>query len=131
MPKPRAKLDRLGQSEEVLKRLKTEPPGLARERLNAVKLGLEGELNLEEIAKVVGKSRATIQTWFDLYRSEGIERLCRRSDAPTGRPSLLDSRAEKELKKKLAKGSFRRVADAHQWLASRFNIKVSEATVRN
>ncbi len=130
MAKPRAKLDTFGQAQEVLKRLKTEPSGLARERLNAVRLGLEGEMNLQDIATTVGRSRATIQTWFDLYRSGGIERLCRRSNAPTGRPSLLCLRAEKELKKKLAKGSFRRSADAGNWLASNFNIKASPETIR-
>ena len=43
MPRPREKLDKLGQAEQVIARLKNEPPGLARERLNAVKLGIEAE----------------------------------------------------------------------------------------
>jgi len=130
MGKPREKLDRLGQADEVLKRLKSEPPGMARERLNALRHGLEGELSLQEIASTVGRSRATIQTWFDLYRSGGIERLCRRSDAPTGRPSLLGVKEEKELRKKLAKGSFRRGEDASKWLKSKFGIKASPGSVR-
>ena len=119
-----------GQADEVLRRLKSEPPGLARERLLAVKLGIKGELELQEIADTIGRSRATIQTWFDLYRSEGIERLCRRSNAPTGRPSKLTPVAEKELRKKLAKGSFRRTDDARRWLEKKFKIKAPYETVR-
>ena len=79
MPRTKAKLDKLGQADEVLERLQTEPPGLAWERLTAIKLGLEGVLKLQEIADCLGRSRATIQTWFDLFRDEGIDRLCRRS----------------------------------------------------
>ena len=51
MPRPRAKLDRLGQADEVIERLRQEPLGLARERLLAVKLGIEGELKLQQIAE--------------------------------------------------------------------------------
>ena len=130
MSRTKAKLDVLGQAEEVLKRLKTEPPGLARERLTAVKLGLEGELHLKEIAQTLGRSRATIQTWFDLFRNEGVERLCRRSNAPTGRSTQLTPTARKELRKKIAKGSFRRIDDAREWLQSRFKIEAPYDTVR-
>lgn len=131
MPRPRAKLDRLGQADQVIQRLKSEPAGKARERLLAVSLGLKGELELLEIAQTIGRSRSTIQTWFDLYRDEGIERLCRRSNAPTGRPSQLTPKAKQELRKKLAKGSFRRVDDAREWLNRQFGIDATYDTVRS
>lgn len=131
MPRKKVKLDQLNQAEEVLERLKTEPPGLARERLVAVKLGIEGELKLQEIAETIGRSRATIQTWFDLFRDEGIERLCRRSNASTGRPTRLTPTAEKELRKKIAKGSFRRIDDVREWLHTKFKIEAPYETVRN
>jgi len=130
MPRTKAKLDKLGQADQVIQRLKSEPAGLARERLLAVSLGLKGELSLQEIAQTIGRSRATIQTWFDLYRNEGIERLCRRSNAPTGRPSQLTTKSEKELRKKVAKGSFRRVDDAREWLSKQFQIDATYETVR-
>lgn len=130
MPRTRAKLDKLGQSDEVLERLKTEPPGLSRERLTAIKLGLEGELKLQEIADALGRSRATIQTWFDLFRNEGVERLCRRCSDEAGRPSKLTDEAAKQLRKKIAKGSFRRIDDAREWLGRRFKIEAPYETVR-
>ncbi len=131
MPRKKSKLDCLGQADQVLQQLKDEPAGLARERLIAVKLGLEDELELQQIADTVGRSRATIQTWFDLFRKEGIERLCRRSNAKTGRPSQLTPIAEKALRKKIAKGSFRRVNDAREWLRKKFKIEASYDTVRH
>jgi len=120
----------MGQADEVLQRLKSEPPGLARERLLAIKHGLKGELGLQEIADTMGRSRATIQTWFELFRHEGIERLCRRSNAPTGRPSQLTPKVKLALKKKLAKGSFRKVDDVREWLGKQFQIHAPYETVR-
>lgn len=130
MPRVKAKLDRLGQADQVIQRLKNESPGLARERLVAVSLGLKGDLKLSEIATASGRSRATIQTWFDLYRTGGIERLCRRSNAPTGRPSALTPKARRELGRKLSKGSFRKAEDAREWLEKRFGIEATSETVR-
>jgi len=130
MPRRRLKLDQRGEAHLVHERLAQEPAGLARERLVAISLGLKGELTLAQIAEQLGRSRATIQTWFDLYRTEGVERVCSRSKAPTGRPSELTPKIRKELAKKLAKGSFRRVEDARSWLSKQFRVKPSYNTVR-
>lgn len=129
MARPRSKLDKHGHGDLVVQRLKTEPAGIHRERLLAVKLGLEGELSLDEIAARLQRSRATIQTWFNLFREHGIERLCGRSKAKPGPKCALHPRAEKELRKKLAKGSFRRVEDAAAWLKARFGIDKPHPTV--
>jgi len=90
MARPRAKLDCCGEADRIVHRLQTEPPGAVRERLLAVRLGLQGELGLSRIALAVGRSRATIQVWFDTYRRGGIAALIydARSDNP-GRPSEL------------------------------------------
>ncbi|MBK1833590.1 helix-turn-helix domain-containing protein [Roseibacillus ishigakijimensis] len=104
--------------------MKSEPAGPLREKVQAVRLGLEGELNLKEIGHAVGRSRATMQTWFDLYRSDGTEGL-KPSTSKRGLDSRLHEEASKELKKKLAKGSFRRAADAQEWLKRRLGIVAS------
>jgi hypothetical protein len=46
MARPRAILDTHGQADAVAARLKREPAGWRRERLLAVKFGLEGQLGL-------------------------------------------------------------------------------------
>ena len=130
MGRTRAKLDVLEQADLVATRLKNQPPGKDRERLLAVTHGMEGNLSLQAIADTLGRSRATIQTWFDLYREGGVERLCSRSTTKVGRKHGLGEKEEKELRKKLAKGSFRRGEDARDWIESRFGIKRSASTVR-
>ncbi len=53
-----------------------------------MQLGLKGELGLDAIAQAVGRSRATIQTWFDTY--------------PAGlRPTLKAGGADRRLRMKL------------------------------
>lgn len=130
MSRPRQKLDHPGEADLVNQRLKTEPPGNDRERLLAVQLGLRGEMVLGEIAKTIGRSRATIQTWFDAYRAGGIDQLCYRSNGPRGPKSLLTDQARKALRIKVAKGSFRRAEDARKWLKNQYGIVAKNVTVR-
>ena len=124
MGRKRQKLDLHDQHTEVAERLKKEPAGIVRERLLAVSLGLKGDLYLSQIAERLGRSRATIQTWFDNYREKGIEGLLP-SRTPRGFASALHDEAQKELLKKLAKGSFRRAEDARIWLSKRYGITLS------
>jgi transposase len=128
MARKRASLDQKAQGKEVLERLKEEPPGRLRERLLAVKLGLEGELSLEQIAGQLSRSRSTIQTWFDAFRRKGIAGL-EPSRAPRGFAGALHEEAKKALRQKLAKGSFRRAEDARQWLHKRYRISLSTGRV--
>ena len=110
----------------VIRRLETEPAGGRRERLLAVRLGLAGELGLAQIANAVGRSRATIQTWFDTYRQGGVDALLydARNDNP-GRPSELSGLALVELQKDLENGRWRSVPQVQRWLAQTHGIQLA------
>lgn len=71
MSRPRKHLDEKSEGDKVCSTYKIETTAWKRERLLAIKLGLEGNLSLEEIAVNLDRSRATIQTWFDTYRKGG------------------------------------------------------------
>lgn len=129
MGRKRQKLDTHNQCAEVHERLKSEPAGIIRERLLAVRLGLKGDLYLEQIAEQMGRSMTTIQTWFDAFRERGIAGL-EPSKAKRGFSSALHQKAQKELRKKLSKGSFRRAEDARVWLQKRYNISFSQSHMR-
>ena len=126
MARPRAKLDRCGEADRVTRRLHTEPPGARRERLLAVQMGLKGELGLDAIAQAVGRSRATIQTWFDTYRQGGVDALLydARSDNP-GRPSELSGAALAELRIDLEAGRWRSVPQLQRWLVQTHGVKLA------
>lgn len=102
----------------MLARLRTERSGPARERLQAIKLGLEGELDLEQIAAAIGRARSVIQLWFDYYRRGGIAELLkvRRGKGPASR---LTPEHEEFLRAGLAAGKWRTAAEVHQALSER------------
>jgi transposase len=128
MARPRARLDTHGQVDAVAARLKGEPAGWRRERLLAVKFGLEGQLGLYEIAERLGRPRSVIQRWFDLFRQGGLERLLHKGRGP-GTPSRLPAEAAAALRQKLAAGTWRRAADAQRWLAETHGVVVGLAAV--
>jgi len=128
MSRPRQKLDECKQGAEVLHRLKKEPPGWKRERLQALKLGLEGEHSLHEIAGAVGHARSTIQEWFDLYREGGIERLLslHRGNGPQ---SQLSEEAAAALQAGLKTGKWRKAEVIMKFLSKEHDIHVSRSAV--
>ncbi|MEI8342634.1 MAG: IS630 family transposase [Verrucomicrobiota bacterium] len=128
MARPRSKLDKKAQAGEVIERLETEPPGWKRERLLALKHGLEGEMSLEEIAEAVGRARSCIQRWFDVYRSRGLKGLLHKAHAG-GVESTLKAPVAAEMKEKLKEGKWRRAADVKRWLAQEHGVEVALPTV--
>ena len=126
MARRRAKLDVQGEADLVAHRLKNEPAGPARERLLAVQLGLQGELGLAAIARAVGRSVNTIQTWFARYRQGGVVALVydARADNP-GCPSELSGQALAELRVGLQEGRWRSVPILQRWLAQTQGVKLA------
>ena len=126
MARPRAKLDGCGEADLVSRRLAKESPGANRERLLAVDLGLKGEMGLDQIGRAVGRSRATIQTWFNRYRKGGVAALLRdaRTDNP-GRPSELSGQALAELRKDLEARRWRSVPQIQRWLLQTHGIQLA------
>jgi transposase len=112
----------------VAARLKSEPAGWRRERLLALKFGLEGALGLYQIAERLGRPRSVIQGWLDLFRQGGLERLLQKGRGK-GTPSRLTAEAAQALRQKLEAGGWRRAADAQRWLAETHGVVVGLAAV--
>jgi transposase len=129
MARRRPKLDPHGQGAQVLQQLKGEPAGWRRERLLAVKLGLEGQLDLEEIAAHLGRARSCIQAWLEAFRRGGLEGLLRPPRRGQGPASQLSPELAQALAQKLAAGEFRRAVDAQRWLRQTGGLSVKLVTV--
>jgi transposase len=67
-------------------------------RLQLVTRVAEGE-PVEEVARAVGLSRATVYKWIARYRSEGPSGLLDRSSAPKRRPTKTSSKRTKRILK--------------------------------
>ena len=129
MSRPRKELDIKGESKLVFARVKTETVGWKRERLLAVKLGLEGEHNLEEIAHNLGRARSAIQRWFDAYRKGGIEGLLTRRSGLVGRESKISDEVGKQIAKKLESGEWRTAKEAERWLKNEHGIELAKGSI--
>jgi transposase len=129
MARTRRPLDPHGHGAQVRQQLKREPAGWRRERLLAVKLGLEGELSLEEIAAHLGRARSCIQRWLEQFRCGGLAALLQPPRRGKGPASQLTPELAQALRQKLAAGAFRRAADAHRWLLEEGGLRVGLATV--
>jgi transposase len=129
MARTRRKLDPHGEAAQVLQQLKREAAGWRRERLLAVKLGLGGQLGLEEIAAHLGRARSCIQGWLDRFRRGGLEALLQPPKRGQGPASHLPADLAHALGQKLAAGDFRRAADAQRWLLEEGGLSVKLVTV--
>jgi len=123
MARPRSPLDTLHQAAQVFARHPREKVGWKRERLLAVKLGLEGTLSSKAIAAQLGHSQTTLTTWFNLYRQGGIDALLEQKPRGKGFAPELDASRMQELAAELEKGRWRTAKEAHAWLKERFGVK--------
>ena len=132
MARRRNQLDKLRQSPEVAALLKTEPPGWRRECLQAIQLGLQGELSLDQIAQATGRARSTIQAWFDAYRAGGVEALLRDGRMNNaGQPGKLTAAAKTQLEAGLKKGRWRTVPQMRAWLQETHGIELALSSLYN
>jgi transposase len=132
MSRPRQKLDLLGQADRVAALLKSEAPGWRRECLLAVQLGIQGEQGLDQIATATGRSRSTIQEWFDAYRRGGVDALLKDGRADNaGAPSKLTATAKAELAAGLQSGRWRTVPQMRTWLKTRHQIQMALSSLYN
>lgn len=128
MGRKRRPLDVKGEADRVLTELGKQPAGWRRERLMAVKLGLEGELDLAEIAEQLGRARSSIQLWFDAYRKGGVALLLKK-DKGIGPAAKVTGKVAKELEKKLAEGQWRTGGEAREWLEEQHGIVMAPNSI--
>ena len=77
----------------------------------------QGEWTLQQIAKALGKHRATIARWLRAYRQGGLPAKMAREHG--GRLASLNSDDVDVLKAGLKQGGFQTAKEIHQWLKER------------
>jgi transposase len=99
------------------------------ERLMALRLGLEGEHTLEQIAQAVGRARSRISEWMRIARQQGVAELLGRHQG-RGRAAQVKGKALAGLRHGLRRGRWKRSQDAGQWLKQRHGVVLSPSGVR-
>ena len=118
------------QASEVIEREGVEKIPWKLQRLQGIRLALEGEEGCRRIAAIVRVTTATLNQWINWYREGGIEALLSRAlgakggHAPRFTPQECD-----RFRKKLAGGTWRTARDAQRWLREAMGLKVSRKEV--
>jgi hypothetical protein len=131
MARTRRDLDPHGLAARVRQQLKREPAGWRRERLLAVKLGLEGQLGLEEIAAHLGSGPLLRPGLVRSVPPRGLGRAASAAPAGPGAsvPAVARAVAPKPWAKSWRRAPCRRAADAQRWLREEGGLPVKLVTL--
>jgi transposase len=121
------KRTKLAISPEVLSELKERlrsTTGLRdKERLQVVLWSTSGQHTLEELARLSGRARSTIQIWLDAFEAGGVARLLERESPPGLSSPLSEPKVQEQLKAGLKSGRWRTAGQVADWLKETHGIK--------
>jgi transposase len=130
MGRKRTKIN-LGASDlvEVRRRARAGEDARSRERLRFLLLAGDGEHTLEELAGLLGRSRATLQLWLEKFRAGGLPGLLERGTSPGVGSPINAQTVKAELTAGLAKGKWHTAAEVAAWLQTAHGIKRARKSV--
>lgn len=100
-----------------------------KERLRVVLRATSGRYTLEDLAKVSGRSRSTIQLWIDKFNRGGIAGLLKRDTPPGSISPIGAAEIQAELQAGLLLGRWPTAADVAAWLKDKHGILRSRKSV--
>lgn len=104
----------------------TERDGKLRQRYQALWLVHEGRMTQEEIAHVVGTTKASVIRWVNWYRAGGLAEVqAHRVGVHGGVVARLSLEEQAILAAYTGTGMFQRIADVRQWAADYFGVSYS------
>jgi transposase len=118
--------------EELEKLLRHQKQSRSKERIQALYLIKGQEMSVSEIAKILGKHRATVHRWLADYREGGIEGVVEFGTS-SGRKRAIPDWAVSSLKKQLEQpeGGFQRYTQIQHWLEKTLGVQAEYATVHH
>lgn len=94
-----------------------------KERLQVVLWATHGQHTLDDLARLAGRARSTIQVWLDNFTAGGLTRLLER-EAPPGKPSpLAAAKVQTQLQAGLKAGRWRTAGQVAAWLKEAHGIQ--------
>jgi transposase len=88
-----------------------------------------GQHTLDDMARLAGRARSTIQVWLDEYTEGGMAQLLER-EAPPGLASpVADAKVQEQLQAGLKAGRWRTAGQVAAWLKEAHGIKRATKSV--
>ncbi len=105
-----------GETAQLQERIRAATDPRDKERLQVVLWATRGQHTLEELARLAGRARSTIQVWLDDFTQGGLSRLLER-EAPPGKPSpVAEAKVQAQLQAGLKAGRWRTARQVAAWL---------------
>ena len=130
MPARRRPIDVHHQASEVIERESQEKIPWKLQRLQGIRLALEGQDSYRRIAAIVRVTAATLNKWIHWYREDGLEGLLSRAmGARGGKLPRFGPEQWERFRTELAKGTWRTARDVQRWLKEALGLKMSRKEV--
>ena len=126
MSRPRQLIDVHRHAALVLENEQSESSAWKRQRLQAIRLAMEGRDTYERIAEIVRCSTASLSKWIGWFRAEGIEGLLGHANGASGgkEPRFSPPHWER-FRAEVAKGEWRTAWDAQRWLREELGLEIA------
>jgi transposase len=130
MPRPRQPIDVHQQAEQVLERERSEGIPWKLQRLQAIRLAMEGRESYQRIAGIVRTTSASLCQWIGWFRQGGIDELLGHANgAKGGKAPRFDPPQWERFRAELAKGRWRTARDAQHWLKEELGLVIARKEV--
>jgi len=94
-----------------------------KERLQVVLWATHGQHSLEELARLAGRARSTIQVWLDHFTAGGLAKLLARESPPGPTSPVAAPEVQAQLQAGLRAGHWRTAGQVAAWLQEVHGIK--------
>ena len=94
-----------------------------KERLQVVLWASSGQHSLDELARLAGRARSTIQIWLEDFTAGGLAQLLERETPPGKTSPLATPEVQAQLQAGLKAGQWRTAAQVAAWLQETHGIK--------
>jgi transposase len=108
---------------ELKERLRQTTDLREKERLQVVLWSTQGQHTLEDLARLAGRARSTIQIWLDHFEAGGMARMLERESPPGQSSPIGQPQVQQELVAGLKSGRWRTAGQVAAWLKEAHGIK--------
>ena len=100
-----------------------------RERLDFAIKAATGKHTLEDLARLTGRSRSTLQNWLAKLRRGGVNELLKREAAPGRVTPLVEEQVQAELRQGIESKRWTTAQQVANWLRQRHGIKRTRKSI--
>ena len=127
--KPSKRTSTAAQRADLRKRLNSGLNTGSRQKIRAVLLAMDGDCSLDEIARLTGRARSTIQLWLKRYEDGGVALLLKRKAVRKSSSPIAAEGIQRQLMEGFRNGQWSSAAEVARWLEDVHGIKRARKSI--